>query len=87
MKTLSPDTNAEAERVQIELLRQAPAWRKLALVGQLNQAVRLLALEGLRQRYPHAALPELERLLADMWLGPDLAAQVYGAIKDRGAVP
>jgi hypothetical protein len=87
MKTLSPDTNAEAERVQIELLRQAPAWRKLALVGQLNQAVRFLALEGLRQRYPHATLPELERRLADMWLGPDLAAQVYGAIKDRGAVP
>jgi hypothetical protein len=53
----------------------------------LNQTVRLLALEGLRQRYQHAAEPALERRLADMWLGPDLAARVYGAIKDEEAVP
>ena len=54
MSTLFPDTHPEAERVQIELLRQAPAWRKLEMVGQLNQTVRTLALSGLRQRHPEA---------------------------------
>ncbi len=87
MKTLSPDTRPEAERVQIELLRQASAWRKLALVGQLNQTVRLLALEGLKQRYPHATVPELERRLADVWLGPELAARVYGAFVESEPMP
>ncbi len=81
MRTLSPDTSPEAERVQIELLRQAPIWRKLAMVGQLNQTVRFLALEGLRQRYPHATPAELDRRLADLLLGPELAAQVYGPLK------
>lgn len=40
MSALFPDTCPEAEQVQIELLRQAPAWRKLEMVGQLNQTVR-----------------------------------------------
>ena len=48
MSALFPDTRPEAERVEIELLRQAPAWRKLEMVGQLNQTVRTLALSGLR---------------------------------------
>ena len=49
MNTLFPDTRPEAERVQIELLRQAPPWCKLHMVGQMNQTVRTLALSGLRQ--------------------------------------
>jgi hypothetical protein len=77
MSALFPDTQPQAERVQIELLRQAPPWRKLDMVGQLNQTVRTLALSGLRQRYPQATPQELRRRLADLLLGPSLAALVY----------
>jgi hypothetical protein len=77
MSLLFPDTCPEAERVQIELLRQAPPWRKLDMVGQMNQTVRILALSGLRQRYPQATPRELRRRLADLLLGPTLAAHVY----------
>jgi len=80
MSTLFPDTRPEAERVQIELLRQAPPWRKLHMVGQMNQTVRTLALSGLRQRYPQATLEELRRRLADLLLGPELAARLYGPL-------
>jgi hypothetical protein len=80
MSTLFPDTRPEAERVQIELLRQAPPWRKLHMVGQMNQTVRTLALSGLRQRHPQATLEELRRRLADLLLGPELAARVYGPL-------
>jgi hypothetical protein len=76
--SLFPDTRPEAEAVLIGLLRQAPPWRKLIMVGQLNQAVRTLTLSGLRQRHPQATPQELRRRLADLLLGPDLAAQVYG---------
>jgi hypothetical protein len=77
MSTLFPDTQPQAERVQIELLRQAPAWRKLDMVGQLNQTLRTLALSGLRQRHPQATPQELRRRLADLLLGPALAALAY----------
>ena len=72
------DTNPEAERVQIELLRRMPAWRKLQMVGEMSRTVRTLALLGLRQRFPHASDAELRRRLADLWLGEELAARVYG---------
>ncbi|MBI5302275.1 MAG: hypothetical protein HY868_09065 [Chloroflexi bacterium] len=78
MSTLSADTTTEAERVQIELLRRAPSWRKMEMVGELNQTVRMLALAGLRERYPDASDAELQRRLADLLLGEKLAARVYG---------
>jgi len=71
------DTSLTAERVQIELMRQAPAWRKMELVGQMNETVRILALTGLRQRYPQAPPEELRRRLADLLLGAELAERVY----------
>lgn len=83
MSTLFSDTTPAAERLQIELMRQAPAWRKAYLVGQMTETVRLLALSGLRQRHPQATTGELHRLLADLWLGPELAARVYGPSLDE----
>ena len=81
--TLFPDTRPEAEAVLIKLLRQAPPWRKLHMVGQLNQTVRTLALSGLRQRHPQASLQELRRRLADLLLGPELADRVYGPLQEQ----
>ena len=46
------DTRPEAKQVQIELLRRAPAWRKLELVGEINETVKTLALSSLRRRHP-----------------------------------
>ena len=78
MSTLSRDTNPKAERVQIELMRRAPAWRKIQMVAQLNETIKTLALSGLRQRHPVASDGELRRLLADLILGEALAMRVYG---------
>ena len=78
---LFPDTHPEAEAALIGMLRQVPPWRKLHMVGQLNQTVRTLALSGLRQRHPEATPQELRRRLADLLLGPDLAALVYGPLE------
>lgn len=80
MSALFSDTSPEAERVLIELWRQAPAWRKLHMVGQMNATVRTLALSGLRQRHPQASEAELRRRLADLLLGPELAGQAYGPL-------
>ena len=80
MESELSDTHRDAERVQIELMRQAPPWRKLHLLGQLNQTVKLMALSGLRQRHSQATEEELRRRLADLLLGAELAAPVYGPL-------
>lgn len=72
------DTPPAIEQLQIERLRRLPAWRKLALVGEMSDTVRLLALAGLRQRHPHDSPAQLRRRLADLVLGPELAARAYG---------
>jgi hypothetical protein len=80
MTTLSPDTHPEIERLQIERLQQMPAGRKLELVGEMNRTLHLLALAGLRQRYPDDSPAQCRRRLADLVLGAELAAQVYGPL-------
>ena len=62
---LFSDTSPNAEEVLIGLLRQAPPWRKLHVVGQLNETVRTLVLSGLRARPPDASSQEMRRCLAD----------------------
>ena len=81
MSTLASDTDPEAERVQIEIWRAMPAWRKLELVAGMNATVHGLALAGLRQRYPQASAAELSRRLASLRLGDELAARVYGVLE------
>lgn len=83
MSTLYPDTRPEAETLLIHLLREAPSWRKLEMVDQLNQSVKLLALTGLRQRYPNENEAQLHRRLAGLLLGEDLARKVFGALPDE----
>jgi hypothetical protein len=80
MSALFPDTHPEAEAVLIRLLREAPPWRKLEMVDQLNQSVKLLLLAGLRQRYPDEDAKQLRRRLAGLLLGEDIALRVYGPL-------
>jgi hypothetical protein len=80
MSALYSDTHPKVEALQIELWRQASPTRKMHMLAQLNASVRILALAGLRSRYPNAAETELRRRLADLLLGEELARKVYGEL-------
>jgi len=80
------DTSPDAERVQIEILRSMPSWRKFQLWNDLNMAMRQVALAGLRERFPSASQEELRRRLATILLGPQLATKVYGPEPDPPTV-
>jgi len=82
MSVVHSDTDPKMEDLQVRLLREAPAWRKLEMLAQLNSSARLLALSGLRQRHPQAGEGELRRRLAGLLLGEELARKVYGELKD-----
>jgi hypothetical protein len=77
------DTSPDIERLQVETLRHMPPHRKLALVGEMSQTVRVLALTGLRQRHPDDTPAQRQRRLADLLLGPELAARVYGPMLEE----
>lgn len=78
MEVYDSDTRPEMEALQIRLLRQASPAQKMALLASLNDAARTIALAGLRLRFPSASEAELQRRLADLLLGEDLARKVYG---------
>ena len=50
----------------------------------MNRAVRDLALAGLRQRHPNDSPAQRRRRLADLLLGQELAARVYGPVLEDG---
>jgi hypothetical protein len=75
------DTHPDAERVQIKLLRQAPSWQNLELMGQMFHTIKQLALIGLRQRFPSATEEELCLRLAGQLLGKELAKKVCGPLQ------
>ena len=81
MSTLYSDTHPKIEQMQIELWRQASPTRKIHMLAQLNASARILALTGLRSRFPQASEIELRRRLADLILGEELARRVYGEMK------
>ena len=83
MRTLAEDTHPEAERVLIELLRSASSARKIAMVIDANRTARTLALTGLRERHPNDSPARLRRRLAELWLGPKLAAKAYAPLPDH----
>ncbi len=81
MSLLYSDTHPKMEALQIQLWRQASPTRKMEMLAQLNASVHILALAGLRSRYPQASEAELRRRLAGLLLGEELASKVYGEIK------
>jgi hypothetical protein len=80
MTALFPDTHPKMEALQIELWRAASPTRKMQMLAQLNQSARLLALAGLRSQYPQAGEAELQRRLAGLLLGEEIACKVYGEL-------
>ena len=75
---LAEDTDPAAERVLFQLLREATPARKMRMILEANRTARALALAGLRARHPGDSPERIRRRLADLWLGPELAAKAYG---------
>ena len=65
------DTSAKAEQILIEGYRAMPAWKKLAQVASLTQAVQQMALSRLKKQYPGITQQEQRLRLASLWLPRD----------------
>ncbi len=76
------DTSVTALAVQDALLRRASPGEKLAHVARLSRMVDQLAVAGLRQRHPTSDDDVIRYRRAELRLGRELAARVYGARND-----
>ena len=77
MEVLS-DTSLEAQDVLLDLIRRAPVWKRMRMVADLNQTLRLLARSDLRRCYPRATEEEIQRRLAARWLKREEVIAAYG---------
>lgn len=72
------DTHPDAAKVQFDCFRAMSPEQKMTCLMGLIETGRTLALAGLRMRFPHADEEELQRRLASLLVGPELARKVYG---------
>lgn len=76
------DTSAAADARYHELLRQMPPERRLEAAMRLSDAVRELALAGIRQRHPTAAAAELRVRLMVRLYGRACAERLFAYVPD-----
>ena len=78
MKTLSPDTSPDVERIMIEGYRQMSAGRKLQIMQDLINAANLLALGDIKRTHPGADRREIMLRLASRRIEPELMRKAFG---------
>ena len=79
------DTTPEAERVQVDLLRAAPVWRRLQLACSLSAEVITAARRAIARADPTADPVECGIRFVGLHYGPTLAAGLRAEIERRRA--
>lgn len=79
------DTDPEAERVQLELLRRAGPGRRLRLALSLSRTVMGLSRAGLARRFGDASPEELGLRFVALHYGSDLADALRAELASRRA--
>lgn len=64
MKLQPDDTDPEAERALIEMIRRTPTWKRAEQLAGLIHARNMLILADIRRRHPNADAEELHKRLA-----------------------
>lgn len=78
MKTQSPDTHPEIERLQIEAYRRMTPAERLHKVWELNRFAREMVMADVQRRYPNADERERKLRAASRWLPAELMCAAYG---------
>lgn len=77
------DTSPEAQRVQIEIYRRMTVAEKARRIFDAYNTGKLLAMAGLRERYPQASEKRIWQMWAKQHLGEKLFNEVYGNVLDE----
>lgn len=85
MKTLSPDTQSQVEKIHIEMIRKAPLSLRLQMVTSLIRTTRQLSWRGICERYSHeTSEAKIKRFLLLLYGDEFLADQVLALRREKG---
>ncbi len=77
MKTQSPDTPPEIERILVEGYRRMSLAERFQRVEGLNRTLEILALTDIRRRHPDATEHEIRLRLASRRIPADLMRRAF----------
>ncbi len=77
------DTSRDADRVQVDLLRAAPVWRRLQLACSLSASVVRAARHALAQADPDSGPIERDIRFVELHYGSALAAGLRAHLMQR----
>jgi len=83
MRTQSPDTSPEMERVQIDMLRKMSIAERFAMMESWSQFIREVAKQGIQQDYPSASEEEVALMLVAHLYGQPLTERVRVELANR----
>jgi hypothetical protein len=83
LRALSADTDPEAERVQIELLRRAGLPARVRLAASLTRTVIALARRAIRLSLGDVPEDEVAVRFVELHYGPEFARGVQRRLADR----
>ena len=83
MSARPADTDADAERVQVELLRAAPVARRLRLALSVTATVVGAARRALVRAQPEASARDLDVRFVELHYGADLATGLRNDLERR----
>ena len=73
MRTQSADTDLQAEKIQLELLREAGLGRRMAVAASLSETVVKLATRAIRRQNPDLGDREVLLRFVEIHYGSELA--------------
>ncbi len=83
MRSRFEDTHPDAEKVQLELLRQATVSQRLTLALSLSQTVIGLAKRAIRRRYPNESEQENLIRFVSLHYGREIAGRLAADLSRR----
>jgi hypothetical protein len=83
MKTQSPDTHPEIERMQIEAYRRMTPAERFRKIEGLNLSAQAMSLGDIRRRHPDASEREMQLRLASRSIPANLMRKAFGWDPDR----
>ena len=80
----SPDTTPQAERVQIELIRQSSVAKRISMVRSLSQTAMYLSRRAIQRANPSLNEREVDLLFVELHYGKDLAERLRSYLEHKG---
>ena len=78
MKTQSPDTHPEIERILIEAYRRMTPHEKIQKMRQLNEFGYRLSLAETKRCHPESSERECQLRVASRYLSPEIMRKAFG---------